>query len=438
MLARRHRVAQRLRGRTPVGHGERARPTCSGSYGDGETVTVTSSPAPRRARRMVAFAGSGYRRRRAGCRRRGPRQALRRLHRTRRRRLRGAKRGGSPGLLGPNGAGKTTTIRILTTLLQFDGGHATVGGFDVLKQGAARPGGDRPDRPVRRGRRRPHRPREPRPRRPARAHDPQGGEGTGDAAAQRLRARLRRPTARSKTYSGGMRRRLDLGASLMVAPTILFLDEPTTGLDPRSRMSLWDVIAELKGEGTTIVLTTQYMEEADRLADRISVIDAGHIIAEGTADELKAHDRRRRDRDRGRGPLHARRRGRGDGAGVRPRRARPHGRPRARHRGRADRARARPRSPRRCARSTPSTFRSSTSASVARRSTTCSSTSPGHHADDEIREEQPEPRPMYPGEGATHDRGRPHHSERRPHTSERPSLRAASCWTCGCSPSATC
>ncbi len=85
-----------------------------------------------------------------------------------------------------------------------------------------------------------------------------------------------------------MRRRLDLGASLMVAPTILFLDEPTTGLDPRSRMSLWDVIAELKSEGTTIVLTTQYMEEADRLAERISVIDAGHIIAEGTAAELKA------------------------------------------------------------------------------------------------------------------------------------------------------
>jgi ABC-2 type transport system ATP-binding protein len=91
-----------------------------------------------------------------------------------------------------------------------------------------------------------------------------------------------------KTYSGGMRRRLDLAASLMVSPPVLFLDEPTTGLDPRSRLALWDVITELKTEGTTIVLTTQYLEEADQLADRISVIDGGRIIAEGTADELKA------------------------------------------------------------------------------------------------------------------------------------------------------
>jgi ABC-2 type transport system ATP-binding protein len=108
----------------------------------------------------------------------------------------------------------------------------------------------------------------------------------GGAAAQRVRARLR-GGSRAKTYSGGMRRRLDLGASLMVADHLV----PRRAhhrARPRSRMSLWDVIAELKSEGTTIVLTTQYMEEADRLADRISVIDAGNIIAEGTADELKA------------------------------------------------------------------------------------------------------------------------------------------------------
>ena len=91
-----------------------------------------------------------------------------------------------------------------------------------------------------------------------------------------------------RTYSGGMRRRLDLAASLMVAPPVLFLDEPTTGLDPRSRLELWDVIHGLRAQGTTIVLTTQYLEEADQLADRISVIDGGRVIAEGTADELKA------------------------------------------------------------------------------------------------------------------------------------------------------
>jgi len=195
--------------------------------------------------------------------------------------------GGLAGLLGPNGAGKTTTIRILTTLLQFDGGHATVGGFDVLKEAQL-----------------------------VRAVIGLTGQfaAVDDDLTGRenlvLVGRLGRMTRKAakaraarllsvfeldyaadralKTYSGGMRRRLDLGASLMVAPTILFLDEPTTGLDPRSRMSLWDVIAELKSEGTTIVLTTQYMEEADRLAERISVIDAGRIIAEGTAGELKA------------------------------------------------------------------------------------------------------------------------------------------------------
>jgi ABC-2 type transport system ATP-binding protein len=190
------------------------------------------------------------------------------------------------GLLGPNGAGKTTTIRILTTLLPLDGGHATVGGFDVVQQAQlvraiigltgqyAAVDDDLTGRENlvlvgRLGRMT----RGPAKERAARLL----GVFELDNAADRA----------LKTYSGGMRRRLDLAASLMVAPSVLFLDEPTTGLDPRSRMSLWDVISELKEEGTTIVLTTQYMEEADRLAERISVIDAGRIIAEGTADELK-------------------------------------------------------------------------------------------------------------------------------------------------------
>jgi ABC-2 type transport system ATP-binding protein len=190
------------------------------------------------------------------------------------------------GLLGPNGAGKTTTIRILTTLLPFDAGRATVGGFDVT--------------------------REPQLVRAVIGLTGQYAAVDDDLTGRenlvlvgRLGRMTRRPAKERaarlltvfeldlaadrplKTYSGGMRRRLDLAASLMVAPTVLFLDEPTTGLDPRSRMSLWDVINELKAEGTTIVLTTQYMEEADRLAERISVIDAGRIIAEGTTDELK-------------------------------------------------------------------------------------------------------------------------------------------------------
>ncbi len=191
------------------------------------------------------------------------------------------------GLLGPNGAGKTTTINILTTLLRADGGRARVAGFDVATQ-------------------------------PQLVRSVIGLTGQYSAVDEDLTGRenlvlvgrlgrLSKAAAREraaellevfdlvdagdrllKTYSGGMRRRLDLGASLMVAPAVLFLDEPTTGLDPRSRMALWDVISELRGGGTTIVLTTQYMEEADHLADRISVIDGGRIIAEGTADELKA------------------------------------------------------------------------------------------------------------------------------------------------------
>ncbi len=190
------------------------------------------------------------------------------------------------GLLGPNGAGKTTAIRILTTLLHPDGGRATVAGYDVVAQPqlvrsvigltgqytAVDEDLTGRENLVLIGRL---------GRMAKRAAAERGAElltvfGLSDAADRPLR-----------TYSGGMRRRLDLAASLMFAPPVLFLDEPTTGLDPRSRLELWDVITELRQRGTTIVLTTQYLEEADHLTDTISVIDAGHIIAEGTADELK-------------------------------------------------------------------------------------------------------------------------------------------------------
>jgi len=175
------------------------------------------------------------------------------------------------GLLGPNGAGKTTTINILTTLLRSDGGHATVAGYDVARQ-------------------------------PQLVRSVIGLTGQYSAVDEDLTGRenlelvgrlgrLSKKVARGRAVdmlkTFGLRRRLDLAASLMIAPAVLFLDEPTTGLDPRSRLALWDVISELRTSGTTIVLTTQYMEEADHLADRISVIDGGRIIAEGTADELK-------------------------------------------------------------------------------------------------------------------------------------------------------
>jgi len=190
------------------------------------------------------------------------------------------------GLLGPNGAGKTTAIRILTTLLSPSGGRATVAGFDVVADAQA----------VRSiigltG------------QYAAVDEDLTGRENlilvgrlghlSAPAAARQADALLERfeltdAANRSvRTYSGGMRRRLDLAASLVGEPVVLFLDEPTTGLDPRSRLALWEVIEGLKTQGTTIVLTTQYLEEADRLADRISVIDGGQIIAEGTSDELK-------------------------------------------------------------------------------------------------------------------------------------------------------
>jgi ABC-2 type transport system ATP-binding protein len=195
-------------------------------------------------------------------------------------------RGTVLGVLGPNGAGKTTAVRILTTLLLPDGGRAVVEGHDVVREPAA----------VRRS---------------------IGLSGQSAAIQEELTGRenleiigrlyhLSWPSARSraaellkqfdladaadraaKTFSGGMQRRLDLAASLVGQPQVLFLDEPTTGLDPRSRLGMWDIIRSLVAGGTTLLLCTQYLDEADELADQIVVIDRGLVIAAGTAEELK-------------------------------------------------------------------------------------------------------------------------------------------------------
>lgn len=195
-------------------------------------------------------------------------------------------RGSVIGLLGPNGAGKTTAVKILATLLDFDGGTAHVDGIDVAAE-------------------------------PRRVRERIGLTGQYAAVEERLTGRenlelvgryfhMSRTESKrrasellerfdlvdagdrvAKEYSGGMKRRLDIGMSLISAPAVLFLDEPTTGLDPRSRLAMWELIEELGSEGTTTLLTTQYLDEADRLADSIVVIDGGAVIAEGTADQLK-------------------------------------------------------------------------------------------------------------------------------------------------------
>jgi ABC-2 type transport system ATP-binding protein len=191
------------------------------------------------------------------------------------------------GLLGPNGAGKTTAVRILATLLQPDAGRVVVAGFDAVSE-----------------------PEKVRPRIGLTGqyaalddyltglenlemfgrlyHLPriQAGRWARDLLERfDLTDAASRPV---KTYSGGMRRRLDIAASLIMQPAVLFLDEPTTGLDPRSRLAMWDIVDDLVAEGTTVLLTTQYLDEAERLADSIAVVDHGKVIAAGTANELKA------------------------------------------------------------------------------------------------------------------------------------------------------
>jgi ABC-2 type transport system ATP-binding protein len=195
-------------------------------------------------------------------------------------------RGSVFGLLGPNGAGKTTGVRVFTTLLLPDAGHAEVLGFDVVKEA-----GQVRERIGLTGQY-------------AALDDYLSGRAnlimigqlgrlTGREAKRRADELLERfdltgAAGRAvKTYSGGMRRRLDLAASLIGRPEVLFLDEPTTGLDPRSRAVMWDIIRELAADGTTLLLTTQYLDEADRLAESIAVIDTGTVIAEGSPDQLK-------------------------------------------------------------------------------------------------------------------------------------------------------
>jgi ABC-2 type transport system ATP-binding protein len=195
-------------------------------------------------------------------------------------------RGTVHGVLGPNGAGKTTLVRILSTLLRPDAGRIEVAGHDVVREAYAVR--------LRIGLLGQH----------AALDEELGGRQNLELFGRlhHLGARRARASAGEllerfglagtgrkavRQYSGGMRRRLDLAASLITEPEVLFLDEPTTGLDPRGRAEVWDSVRSLVGGGTTVLLTTQYLEEADQLADRISVVDAGRVIAEGTADELK-------------------------------------------------------------------------------------------------------------------------------------------------------
>ena len=190
------------------------------------------------------------------------------------------------GLLGPNGAGKTTTVRILATLLRAGRGPRDGRRARRRARAAGRAQADRPLGAVRRGRREPDGPREPLDVRPPVPAVAERVVAPGDELLEQFALEDAADRV-AKTYSGGMRRRLDLAAALIGRPQLLFLDEPTTGLDPRSRLAMWDVIRSQVREGNTLLLTTQYLEEADELADEIAVVDHGRIIARGTADELK-------------------------------------------------------------------------------------------------------------------------------------------------------
>ncbi|MEV0464273.1 ATP-binding cassette domain-containing protein [Nocardia tengchongensis] len=189
-------------------------------------------------------------------------------------------------LLGPNGAGKTTTVNVLTTLLKADGGTARVAGYDIATQTRAVraaigvTGQFAAVDDLLTG--------EENLRLMADLHRLRGSESKRVVAALLDRFELTESARKpASTYSGGMRRKLDLAMTLVTKPDIVFLDEPTTGLDPRSRRTMWDIVRELTSDGVTIFLTTQYLEEADQLADRIAVLDGGRIVAEGTPDELK-------------------------------------------------------------------------------------------------------------------------------------------------------
>jgi ABC-2 type transport system ATP-binding protein len=195
-------------------------------------------------------------------------------------------RGTVLGVLGPNGAGKTTTVRILATLLKPDVGSARVAGLDVVRDaGALRAKIGLAGQYAAVDE---HLTGEENLVMVGRLYGMNRKGATTRAGELLERFQLTDAAERvAKTYSGGMRRRLDLAAALVASPPVLFLDEPTTGLDPRSRVGLWETIEGLVAEGTTVLLTTQYLDEAERLADRIAVIDRGTVIAEGTADELK-------------------------------------------------------------------------------------------------------------------------------------------------------
>ncbi|MFE3795352.1 ATP-binding cassette domain-containing protein [Nocardia tengchongensis] len=189
-------------------------------------------------------------------------------------------------LLGPNGAGKTTMVNVLTTLLKADGGTARVAGYDIASQTRAVraaigvTGQFAAVDDLLTG--------EENLRLMADLHRLRGNESKRVVAALLDRFELTESARKpASTYSGGMRRKLDLAMTLVTKPDIVFLDEPTTGLDPRSRRTMWDIVRELTSDGVTIFLTTQYLEEADQLADRIAVLDGGRIVAEGTPDELK-------------------------------------------------------------------------------------------------------------------------------------------------------